>query len=82
MASGVPLITTRVGQAMDLVKHEENAFMVDVEDFEGLAFWGQKVLSDTQLRGKLVKKGLVLARENTYIAHVPLWEKFFAGFVN
>lgn len=82
MATGVPLVTTRVGQAMDLVKHEDNAFMVDVEDFEGLAFWGQKVLSDTQLCSELVKNGLITARENTYLAQVPLWKKFFKGFVD
>ena len=29
MANGVPLVTTRVGQAMDLVKHGENAWMVN-----------------------------------------------------
>jgi len=81
MASGVPLVATRVGQAMDLVKHEENAFMVDVEDFEGLAFLGEKALSDIQLRGELVKNGLVTARENTYLSQVQLWKKFFEGFV-
>jgi glycosyltransferase involved in cell wall biosynthesis len=34
MASGVPLVSTRVGQAMDLVKHSENAWIADVEDVE------------------------------------------------
>jgi len=81
MASGVPLVTTRVGQAMDLARHGENALMVNPEDSEGLAFWGQKLLSDTQLRNKLVKNGLITARENTYSAQVPLWGKFFEGFV-
>jgi len=82
MACGVPLVTTRVGQAMDLVAHGENAFMVDVEDFEGLAFWGNKVLVDTELRDRIAKKGLVTAKENVYMAHLPLWKKFFTGFVD
>jgi glycosyltransferase involved in cell wall biosynthesis len=30
MASGVPLVTTRVGQATDLVRHGENGWIVDV----------------------------------------------------
>jgi glycosyltransferase involved in cell wall biosynthesis len=81
MASGIPLVTTRVGQAMDMVIHKENALMVESEDSEGLAFWGGNVLSDTQLRDKIVKKGLITAGKNTYQAHVPLWKEFFEGFV-
>jgi len=82
MASGIPLVTTRVGQAMDLATHQVNSLMVDIEDFEGLAFWAEKVLTDNQLRNTLVKKGLVTAKENTYLAHTPLWKKFFEGFVD
>lgn len=81
MASGVPLVTTRVGQAMDLVKHQENGLMVEPEDFEGLAFCAAKVLSDSTLKDKMTENGLKTAKENTYSAHVPLWKKFFTGFV-
>ena len=34
MATEVPLVTTRVGQALDLVRHGENGWIVDVEDVE------------------------------------------------
>ena len=34
-----PLVTTRVGQAMDLVRHGENGWMVEPEDADGLAAW-------------------------------------------
>lgn len=81
MASGIPLVTTCVGQAMDMVIHKENAFMVEPEDSEGLAFWGKNVLSDTQLRNKVVKNGFITAGENTYQAYVPRWKEFFEGFV-
>ena len=39
MASRVPLVTTRVGQAADLVRHGENGWMVEPEDVEGLVAW-------------------------------------------
>ena len=39
MATGVPLVTTRVGQASDLVRHGENGWMVDVDDVDGLVEW-------------------------------------------
>ena len=35
MATGVPLVTTRVGQAVDLVRHGENGWLVEVEDVDG-----------------------------------------------
>ncbi len=82
MACRIPLVTTRVGQAMDLVKHEENGLMVEPEAPEALAFYATKVLSDSMLRDKMIKNGLITAEKNTYLAHVPLWKKFFTGFVN
>jgi len=82
MASGVPLVTTRVGQAMDLVEQGGNAFMVDIEDSDGLSECSRKVLSDTELRSRMVDQGIRTARENTYSSHIPLWKNFFKGFVN
>jgi len=37
MATGVPLVTTRVGQAQELVEHGRNGWLADVDDAEGLA---------------------------------------------
>lgn len=37
MASGVPVVSTRVGLAIDLIEHGRNGFVVDVEDAGGLA---------------------------------------------
>ena len=81
MISGVPLITTRVGQAMDLVEHEINAMMAPVEDAEGLAYYAQQILDDSNLREKLINNGLITASQNTYLAHLPKWRDFFDGFV-
>ncbi len=81
MASGIPLVTTRVGQAMDLVTHRKNALMVNPEDFEGLAFCGEEILADTQLRERIVKRGFSVANANTYSAHLHRWKVFFDGFV-
>ncbi len=37
MASGIPVVSTAVGMAPDLIKNGVNGFMVDSEDVEGLA---------------------------------------------
>jgi len=81
MASGVPLLTTRVGQAMDLVKHGKNGWMVEVEDAEGLAFWAERALTDTLSLQKVLASGYMVALSNTYDAQLELWKEFFRGFV-
>jgi glycosyltransferase involved in cell wall biosynthesis len=79
MASGVPLVTTRVGQASDLVRHGENGFLVDVEDAEGLAEWAARVREGGL--GALVAEGRTTAEANSYEALTPRWRELFDGFV-
>jgi glycosyltransferase involved in cell wall biosynthesis len=43
MASGVPLVSTRVGQAQEIVRHGENGWLVEVGDFDSLAEWALRV---------------------------------------
>ncbi len=81
MASGVPLVSTRVGQAADLVRHGENGFLAAVEDSAALARWVERVLSETSLRESIVAAGLLSAAEHSYDAQRPLWARFFEGFV-
>jgi len=82
MASGIPLITTRVGQAMDLVRHGENGWIVDIEDVEGLAYWTEYSIHHRLELDNLLKQGLETASANSYEAQIPLWEDFMKGFVN
>lgn len=81
MAAGVPLVTTRVGQAMDLVRHGENAWMVDVEDSEGLAQWIRYAYENRHALEAVLEAGRITAEENSYAAQTPLWRKFMEGFV-
>jgi len=81
MASGIPLVTTRVGQAADLVRHGENGFMADVEDPEGLAHWSEHVLQHPSELPELLRQGKKTAAENTYESQTDLWRRFMDGFV-
>ena len=82
MASGVPLVTTRVGQAMDLVKHGENAFMTAVEDVDALASYALQVYRSPQADLKLMlDSGRKTAEANSYESQIPLWAEFMKGFV-
>jgi len=81
MAAGVPLVTTRVGQAIDLVQHGLNGYMVDVNQAEELAFYSEKILSNADIKENFIKRGLITANENSYIAQTPLWKTFLKDYI-
>jgi glycosyltransferase involved in cell wall biosynthesis len=76
MASGIPVVSTRVGQAAELIRDRVNGRLVEVEDGEGLA----DALGDPCL-SEYVQAGRETALANGYDAQVPLWRTFFDGFV-
>ena len=71
MASGVPLVSTRVGMCIDLIEEGRNAFLSDVEDADGLAGNAAKLREDAELRHATIANALVTARSHTWarIAH-------------
>ncbi len=82
MASGIPLVSTRVGQAMDLIQHGQNGWLAEVEDVESLAHWILQIynLNDGSLMP--IRSGArATAEMNSYNAQIPLWAKFMEGFI-
>jgi glycosyltransferase involved in cell wall biosynthesis len=82
MAVGVPLVTTRVGQAVELVRHGENAWLVDVEDVDGLVEWSAHVAAapESELE-EIRRQGLATAERSSYAALTPRWRALLDGFV-
>lgn len=81
MASGVPLVTTRVGQAMDLVRDGENGLMCDVDDVDGLTDRLSAVFRGSEDLQAVVSEGRKTAEQWDYPQLDPLWADFFEGFV-
>lgn len=81
MASGVPLVSSRVGQAIDMVRSGENGWMFDVDDIDGMVAVASDILLRRIETGRLVREGLRTAERNSYAAQRPLWRRFFDGFV-
>jgi glycosyltransferase involved in cell wall biosynthesis len=81
MACGVPLITTRVGQAADLVVSGRNGWLVDLEDAEGLAHAALQALAEPERRAGIVREARATAAANGYDAQLPEWARFFRGYV-
>lgn len=57
MAAGVPLISTRVGMAPDIIRDGINGGLVEPEDVNGLFERGLAVIRDTDHRTRLVASG-------------------------
>ena len=82
MAVGVPLVTTRVGQAVELVRHGENGWMVDAEDVDGLVEWSTHVaVAPRDDLDSVRREGLATAERNSYEALTPRWRALLDGFV-
>jgi glycosyltransferase involved in cell wall biosynthesis len=80
MASGVPLVTTRAGQARDLVVDGDNGILVDVEDAAALANGLGRIRADAALAATLREAGRRTATENSHARLAPRWEALLDGF--
>jgi glycosyltransferase involved in cell wall biosynthesis len=82
MATGVPLVTTRVGQATDLVRDGENGWLVDVEDVDGIVEWtGHVAGASAEELERVRRAGRETAEDNSYIVLRPRWQDLLDGFV-
>jgi glycosyltransferase involved in cell wall biosynthesis len=81
MASGVPLVTTRVGQAQELVEHGRNGLLVEVEDSEGLAGGAARVREEAVLTAALRAAGRATAEEHALERLDAKWAALLDGFV-
>jgi glycosyltransferase involved in cell wall biosynthesis len=82
MASGVPLVTTRVGQAMDLVQNGHNGWMVEPGNVECLTTCVLDALADPVRCASIVGNARLTAEQHSYDRQLPLWREFFHGFVH
>lgn len=58
MAAGVPVVTTPVGMAMDVIEEGVNGLRAEVGDVEGLARAMARLMADGPLRGALAARAM------------------------
>ena len=81
LASGVPLVTTRVGQAEEIVADGQSALVVDVDDAEAIAGAVLRLRDDTELATSLAAVGRVTAQGYAYVQLDPAWDALLAHLV-
>ena len=80
MATGAPLVSTRAGQAPDLVADGENGLLADVDDPDELAAALGRVCADPLLVARLRDAGRRTAEATSHEALAPRWEALLDGF--
>lgn len=76
-AFGLPIVSTNVGGVPFLVKHEQNALLVEPNDVSGMVAAVKRLLADAHLAAKLSVTGRELAEESGPAKVVPQWEDLF-----
>lgn len=81
MASGIPIVSSRVGQATELIHQGENGWLVDVGDVEASAQRAIQSISDSDWRGAYAGLARATAERHDYLAQTPQWIEFFRGIL-
>jgi glycosyltransferase involved in cell wall biosynthesis len=81
LATGIPLVTTRVGQAAEVVRHGENGLIVDIDDVDGLVAAVQELHDDSQLSRRLRDAGRPTAESLADERLDDQWAELLDGFV-
>lgn len=81
MATGAPLVTTRVGQAPAVVSDGENGLLAEVDDVEGLVGAVRRIYDDRELRERLRSAGRPTAEAYADERLDARWAELLDGFV-
>ncbi len=58
MAAGIPVVSTKVGMAVDLLHTAENGYLVEPEDIEGLVKASEQLIKSPETRQRCARKAL------------------------
>jgi glycosyltransferase involved in cell wall biosynthesis len=82
MAAGIPVVTTRVGQAPEIVDDGRNGLLADVDDVEALVHAVQRLHDETALRESVIAAGRPTAEAYAEERLDSLWAGLLDGFVS
>lgn len=78
MAAGVPLVSTRVGMAIDIVDDTANGLLADVDDVDAIAQAAIRIIDEPEVRSRLIDNGLATAHRFDWTSiGTQYWEKVY-----
>lgn len=63
MASGVPIISTNVGQAPDIIENMKNGIIVPIEDTDAIVKSFELIIENVELKNKMIQAGIETAKK-------------------
>jgi glycosyltransferase involved in cell wall biosynthesis len=81
MATGVPVVSTRVGQATELIQDGANGLLADVDDVDALVDAVERLHTDADLRTRLREAGRDTAEAHAEERLDARWDRLLEGFV-
>ena len=81
MCLGLPVISTKVSGATDLIKHGENGLLVEVGNVKELEDAMETMLSEEERRLQMAKKAVKLADELLPDEILKQWQKIIRRHV-
>lgn len=83
MASGIPIVSTKVGMAPDIIKGSYNGFLTEIEDVMALSEKASRIIEDKNLASRVVKNALNTAKDYSWEEIVrEYYKKIYSRFLD
>jgi len=83
MACGVPIVSTKVGMAPEVIKNGINGFLVDVNDVETLLHYSKSIIENYSLQNKFIYRNMHLVKKFDYrIIAMNYYDKMYSKLIN
>ncbi len=81
-ATGVPVISTKVGMPADLIRHRENGMIADIEDVQGLTDHAIALIENKVLREECRKNALEEVKKYDWtLISEAYYQKLYSPFL-
>ena len=77
MASGVPVVSTKVGMSLDLVEDGVSGAIVEIEDVEAIAERSIQMLRSLHLDGLRLRARASVMKADWSVVGIGHWEKIY-----
>ena len=81
MASGVPVVSTKVGMATDIIQHAQNGMINNVEDVGGLVCSVCELLDNDLLKDKLINNASNCINQYSWDVIIKKYDDLYKGLI-
>lgn len=83
MAAGVPLVSTHVGMAPDIIRDGINGFMLDIDDVDGIVGAAEQIIKNESQTERIINNALMTVQDYDWDIiseqYMQMYDSLFAG---